>query len=76
MKRKKKYKFLAHSRDGESGIAKALGPALASATELRVHGESMNEKNNAKKVEKLEWEKPSLEEVSQRVMAQPYIRFT
>lgn len=22
------------------------------------------------------WEKPSLEEVSQRVMAQPYIRFT
>jgi hypothetical protein len=25
---------------------------------------------------KLVWEKPSLEEVSQRVMAQPYIRFT
>ena len=26
--------------------------------------------------EKLVWEKPCLEEVSQRVMAQPYIRFT
>lgn len=25
---------------------------------------------------KLAWEKPCLEEVSQRVMAQPYIRFT
>ncbi len=25
---------------------------------------------------KLVWEKPSMEEVSQRVMAQPYIRFT
>ena len=28
------------------------------------------------KEQKLAWEKPSLEEVSQRVMAQPYIRFT
>lgn len=36
----------------------------------------MNEKNIAIKVEKLEWETPCLEEVSQRVMAQPYIRFT
>ncbi len=26
--------------------------------------------------EKLAWETPSLEEVSERVMAQPYIRFT
>lgn len=26
--------------------------------------------------QKLVWEKPSIEEVSQRVMAQPYIRFT
>jgi len=26
--------------------------------------------------EKQTWEKPCLEEVSQRVMAQPYIRFT
>ncbi len=31
---------------------------------------------NAAVEEKLVWEKPSLEEVSQRVMAQPYIRFT
>ncbi len=36
----------------------------------------MNEKNTANTTEKLVWEKPSLEEVSQRVMAQPYIRFT
>lgn len=28
------------------------------------------------KAEKLVWETPSLEEVSERVMAQPYIRFT
>lgn len=39
----------------------------------------MNEQNtvaNATAAEKLAWEKPSMEEVSQRVMAQPYIRFT
>lgn len=30
----------------------------------------------AKASEKLVWETPSLEEVSERVMAQPYIRFT
>ena len=28
------------------------------------------------KAAKLAWETPSLEEVSERVMAQPYIRFT
>ena len=28
------------------------------------------------KAAKQAWEKPTLEEVSQRVMAQPYIRFT
>jgi hypothetical protein len=28
------------------------------------------------KDQKLAWETPSLEEVSERVMAQPYIRFT
>ena len=40
-------------------------------------GETMNEQKMANAtVEKLVWEKPSLEEVSQRVMAQPYIRFT
>ena len=32
--------------------------------------------NAAAKEPKLAWEKPSMEEVSQRVMAQPYIRFT
>lgn len=31
---------------------------------------------DVKKAEKLAWETPSLEEVSERVMAQPYIRFT
>ncbi len=35
-----------------------------------------NKTLNAGKEQKLVWEKPSLEEVSQRVMAQPYIRFT
>lgn len=30
----------------------------------------------AKASEKLAWETPCLEEVSERVMAQPYIRFT
>lgn len=30
----------------------------------------------AAKGQKAVWEKPSIEEVSQRVMAQPYIRFT
>ena len=31
---------------------------------------------SAAKEPKLVWEKPSIEEVSERVMAQPYIRFT
>ena len=30
----------------------------------------------AKPAEKLAWETPKLEDVSQQVMAQPYIRFT
>ena len=30
----------------------------------------------AKPTEKLAWETPSMEEVSERVMAQPYIRLT
>jgi hypothetical protein len=34
----------------------------------------MNEQTNVN--EKPVWEKPCLEEVSQQVMAQPYIRFT
>ncbi len=40
----------------------------------------MNDQKNVSeakaKAEKLAWETPSLEEVSERVMAQPYIRFT
>jgi hypothetical protein len=31
---------------------------------------------DAKAAPKLAWETPSMEEVSERVMAQPYIRFT
>jgi len=31
---------------------------------------------DAKAQPKLAWETPSMEEVSERVMAQPYIRFT
>lgn len=36
----------------------------------------MDKKTASNVAEKLAWEKPCLEEVSQRVMAQPYIRFT
>lgn len=32
--------------------------------------------SKAKPVEKQRWETPKLEEVSEQVMAQPYIRFT
>lgn len=35
------------------------------------------QKNNAKKnLKKQKWEKPTLEDVSGKIMAQPYIRFT
>jgi hypothetical protein len=38
----------------------------------------MDDRNTVKdvKVERPEWETPSIEEVTDRVMAQPYIRFT
>lgn len=36
----------------------------------------MDNKTASNVAEKPVWEKPCLEEVSQRVMAQPYIRFT
>jgi hypothetical protein len=40
----------------------------------------MNDQKNAAdakaKAPKLTWQTPSMEEVSERVMAQPYIRFT
>ncbi|MEW6376655.1 MAG: hypothetical protein AB1502_12800 [Thermodesulfobacteriota bacterium] len=47
-------------------------------------GKKKDEKNapvggtaqKAKKDKKKEWKKPTLEDVSGRVMAQPYIRFT
>ena len=35
-----------------------------------------DQKTDVKPEQKLAWETPSLEEVSERVMAQPYIRFT
>lgn len=36
-----------------------------------------SQKNNAKKNhKKVNWEKPTLEDVSGKIMAQPYIRFT
>lgn len=31
---------------------------------------------NASPRQKLDWEKPQIEEVTEQVMAQPYIRFT
>ena len=33
-------------------------------------------KSSEKKAEKKNWQKPTLEDVSSKVMAQPYIRFT
>lgn len=36
----------------------------------------MNENTTAKVEEKQDWETPVLEEVTEQVMAQPYIRFT
>ncbi|MFQ5951810.1 MAG: hypothetical protein ACE5JK_00160 [Candidatus Omnitrophota bacterium] len=36
----------------------------------------IDKEEKAKKNDKKEWKKPTLEDVSGRVMAQPYIRFT
>lgn len=47
--------------DGKKGVNEVLTAEVA-----------QKPANNAKK----HWNKPSLEDVSQRVMAQPYIRFT
>ncbi len=41
-------------------------------TELLIRESTNKLANNGKK----QWKKPSLEDVSERVMAQPYIRFT
>lgn len=37
---------------------------------------SEEKRNQNKKEEKKNWEKPTLEDVSGKIMAQPYIRFT
>ena len=42
------------------------------ASEVLIRESAKNIANNGKK----QWKKPSLEDVSGRVMAQPYIRFT
>ncbi len=42
------------------------------ASDVLIRDSAPKVANNGKK----QWKKPSLEDVSQRVMAQPYIRFT
>ena len=42
------------------------------ASEVLTRESAIKVANNGKK----QWNKPSLEDVSERVMAQPYIRFT
>jgi len=42
-------------------------------TELKQKKESLTKEHT---IRKKEWVKPTLEDVSERVMAQPYIRFT
>ena len=42
------------------------------ASELLTSGSAKKVANNGKK----QWKEPRLEDVSERVMAQPYIRFT
>lgn len=36
----------------------------------------LEEKRTDKKKQKKQWQKPTLEDVSEKIMAQPYIRFT
>ena len=46
---------------------------------MKLEGDKMAERKVAEKAkpsEKLPWETPKLEDVSEQVMAQPYIRFT
>jgi hypothetical protein len=50
-------------------------------SEPQVKLQDVNTKEEAKKeqgkpVDLVEWEKPTMEDVSEQVMAQPYIRFT
>ena len=42
----------------------------------KVDNEKVEEKEKQPKQKKKEWKKPNLEDVSGKVMAQPYIRFT
>jgi hypothetical protein len=45
----------------------------------RIEGNKCAEESkthDVKPIEKLDWETPKLEDVSEQVMAQPYIRFT
>ena len=44
----------------------------AGTSEVLIYKSTKKATNNGKK----QWKKPSLEDVSGRVMAQPYIRFT
>lgn len=48
-------------------------------SELKVEAKKVSEQVKSDKVkpnEKLDWETPKIEDVSEEVMAQPYIRFT
>ena len=45
-------------------------------TELEIGGEQVVATETEKSQAKKQWQKPKLEDVSGKVMAQPYIRFT
>jgi hypothetical protein len=47
-----------------------------SETQVKVEAPKPVEQPTAKLIEKQPWETPKLEDVSEQVMAQPYIRFT
>jgi hypothetical protein len=47
-----------------------------SETQVKVETPKPVERPTAKPIEKQPWETPKLEDVSEQVMAQPYIRFT
>ena len=42
----------------------------------REKGLTEQEKKNKKNQNREKWQKPTLEDVSEKIMAQPYIRFT
>lgn len=49
---------------------------MAKKTEVEVNDEQNVSPANPKGKRKKKWQKPKLEDVSGKVMAQPYIRFT